>query len=215
MSSHLTTCGIPGIGLVPYGIHLCHFYPSRQDLLDGMKPYLLAGVANNERCIWIVSDPLPSSEVEIEIETVPELKRATKTGQLEILDARQWFGVPGTLTASAVVDRCIAEEQRALADDYQGLRIATNTSGVTGQWTRLMECESTVHEQLKTRRIIMCCSYSTDLCRAVEMLEIVRRHDATVERDEDRWQVLLREHRNAVRDKYRYRPPESADGATS
>lgn len=63
MTSHVTQFGTPGIGAVPYGFHFCHFYSSRQDLLDGLIPYFHAGIKANERCIWIASSPLPIEEI--------------------------------------------------------------------------------------------------------------------------------------------------------
>ncbi len=70
-TSHLTECGIPGIGVVPFGIHFCHFYPTREDLLNVLIPYFEAGVRNNELCLWIAADPLPAREIAIEVSKIP------------------------------------------------------------------------------------------------------------------------------------------------
>ena len=33
----ITDCGVPGIKPLVYGSHLCHFYPSREELIEGLS----------------------------------------------------------------------------------------------------------------------------------------------------------------------------------
>jgi hypothetical protein len=59
---HLTDCGLPGISRIPYGLHACHFYPDRQRLVEALVPYFLAGLRNNERCLWVAAPPLDAAD---------------------------------------------------------------------------------------------------------------------------------------------------------
>src|ERR1700679_4273095 len=102
--SHLTNFGLPGIATVPYGIHMCQFYNFRKDLVDGLIPYFLAGLNNDERCIWIAAPPLPASEINLEISSDPVFKRALESGQLTILDANEWYG-PGSTNPEEIVQK--------------------------------------------------------------------------------------------------------------
>lgn len=47
----LTDCGLPGIGEIPYGLHMCHFYETRDQLAAALVPYFAAGLRSGERCI--------------------------------------------------------------------------------------------------------------------------------------------------------------------
>ena len=47
--------GIESLGEMPWGTHFCHFYETKQDLLEIVVPYLKAGVDANEFCLWITS----------------------------------------------------------------------------------------------------------------------------------------------------------------
>ncbi|MGZ5556010.1 MAG: MEDS domain-containing protein, partial [Candidatus Aminicenantales bacterium] len=58
MSTELRKSGIGIIGDVSWGTHFCQFYRTAQDLLDILVPYFVAGLQNNEFCMWITSDPL-------------------------------------------------------------------------------------------------------------------------------------------------------------
>lgn len=196
MVSHLTTFGLLGIDVVPHGFHACHFYRSRQDLLDATIPFLLAGLRNDERCLWIAAPPLPVAEIEVEVAMDPDLARGVASGELKIIDAAQWHGEPGALTTEQLVQRVVDEEERAIAEGRQALRLSANTkSFARADWARLIDYQSRLHGLLRGRRIVACSSYSRQECRAVDMLEVVRCHDATLERSGDYWQMFLPEAR--------------------
>ena len=36
MHSHLTDCGLPGVPQIPFGVHMCNFYRTREDLARGV-----------------------------------------------------------------------------------------------------------------------------------------------------------------------------------
>ncbi|MGH6878776.1 MAG: MEDS domain-containing protein [Rhizomicrobium sp.] len=199
MKSHLTSFGTPGIGVVPYGVHMCRFYPSRQDLIDGLIPYFLAGLENNERCIWMASASLPAGEIEIEIARSPELARGVAARQFVIADAIDWYGDPATLQADEIIRRLIDEEERALADGSQGLRIAGNMSFIPrAHWDRLMDYENRLNHWLKDRRILMCCNYHRGECWPVDVLEVVHRHDGALDRAGKHWHVFFAPPRPAL-----------------
>jgi len=50
------------VGDKPWGTHFCHFYETRQDLLDTFVPYFKAGLENKEFCLWVISPPLREGE---------------------------------------------------------------------------------------------------------------------------------------------------------
>jgi hypothetical protein len=192
MKSHLTNFGIPGVGVVPYGVHLCHFYPKPQDLIDGLIPYFSAGLANNERCICVASSPLPAEEIRKQVANVPELEKAVATRQLIIADADEWFGAPEALKPDEVVKRWIDEEARALAEGFEGLRLAGDTNFVSrANWGRFMEYEASLNEALKNRRIVVCCCYAREKCRPVDFLEVVHCHHGALDRDDLHWQIFF------------------------
>ena len=57
-----THCGLPGIDHVPYGMHVCHFYSVRAQLVAALVPYVVAGLRANERRLWVTAPPLPAGE---------------------------------------------------------------------------------------------------------------------------------------------------------
>lgn len=62
MRKNTRDSGIDIIGDVPWGTHFCHFYQTREDLIDILVPYFKAGLENNEFCVWVASQALEIEE---------------------------------------------------------------------------------------------------------------------------------------------------------
>jgi hypothetical protein len=52
-----TPSGIRAVGDLPWGTHFCQFYEDRNDLADALVPFFKAGLENNEKCLWVTSEP--------------------------------------------------------------------------------------------------------------------------------------------------------------
>jgi hypothetical protein len=182
--------GIPGIGAVPYGLHVCHFYPSREELLAGLIPYFQAGVKNNEKCIWVACEPLPVNVVSVEISKHHDLQDALTSGHLLIYDALEWYGDPASMNADAVIARWREKEDQALAEGFQGLRVTGNMSFMPQEnWNGFMDYEKKLHRAVQGRRVVVCCSYNRLTFEPVDVLEVARNHHAALDLSEDSWQV--------------------------
>lgn len=48
--------GLEPIGDISWGSHFCQPYQSREELLELVVPYMLAGTANNEFCLWLTAE---------------------------------------------------------------------------------------------------------------------------------------------------------------
>ena len=190
-SMHLTECGLPGIGQVAYGVHLCHFYPNRQVLAEGLVAYFKAGLRNNERCIWVAGDPMPAVDARDEIaRNHPEMMAALDTGLLRIVDGRDWYGEAGSYVAADLIKLWADAEKEALHAGHNGLRVTGNPSFLqASDWDAFMGYERALTPAMAGTRILALCSYSLDLCRPTDMLDVVRSHHATLDRAEGDWLV--------------------------
>lgn len=190
-ASHMTNCGLPGISGIPYGIHMCHFYESGEDLAAALVPYFAAGLRNNERCIWIAAEPLDAAQAKIAAQNAGlDVEAAMRKGSLRIVDHSDWFSETGT-EADQIVQAWLTEESRALAQGYRGLRITGNVTFVTPEtWDDFMDYEQAASEALQDRRIVTLCSYRLGQFGAAEVLDVSRRHHCTLDRPDQGWQIL-------------------------
>ena len=192
MHSHFTDCGLPGVSQVPFGVHMCSFYRTREELAAALVPFFLAGLRGNERCIWITAEPFPAVQAIAELEKAGIDARAhIARGALVVRDFSDWYAEAGSLRGNDVVNLWLAEEARALADGYRGMRITGNVTFLQGSedWSLFMEYEALVNEAFAGRRIVTLCTYSLDQCGASEMMEVLHRHNAALERPDEGWQV--------------------------
>lgn len=191
--SHLTECGLPGINRIPYGLHACHFYPRREQLIEALVPYFLAGLRAGERCIWVAAPPLPAEEAERELRAAwAGAGEALARGAVRILDFDRWYtGTAGFNGADAVVKLWLDEEERALAEGYTGLRLTGNTSFLEPKdWEKFMEYERTANAGLHGRRIVALCSYLLPNISSGKVMEVMRAHDCAFDRPDSGWQVV-------------------------
>lgn len=192
---YLTQCGIRGIDAIPYGAHLCHFYWTRRQLVDTVVPFLACGLRNNERCVWLACDPLPAAQAKAALaKLVPDTDAALRDGRLTIVPAPSWYGKALDMSAEAMTDLWLREEEKALARGFQGLRATGNVTGDIGSltpetWERLMHYESALVQAFADRRIVALCSYGREACRPADMQDVMRHHHFALERCDAAWQV--------------------------
>src|SRR5260221_8535986 len=85
MAAEFRKTGISVVGDVPWGSHFCHFYETKQDLLDTLIPYFKAGLESREFCVWVVSDSELITVAEAKgalAQAVPDLERDRKSTRL-------------------------------------------------------------------------------------------------------------------------------------
>ena len=104
-----------------------------------LVPYAVAGLRGNQRCLWVTVPLLPAREaVQALRATCDDVDDAIKAGALRILDSARLKGLD-------VVQLWLNEEERALAEGYNGLRIAGDTRFLTaGDWSTFLEYEHAV-----------------------------------------------------------------------
>ena len=192
-TAHLTECGIPGIGGIPYGVHLCHFYEGPQELAEVLVPYFEAGLRKNERCIWVTADPLRAARAKAALKSaVPDTDAFLAQDRLRILDFSDWYTTSaGKPKGRDVVNAWLEEERAALAEGHAGLRINGNTSFLAdGDWDEFIEYEHALSATFRDRKIVTLCSYGVERRDAVGTLDVVHSHHSTLHRTDASWQVL-------------------------
>src|SRR5690242_5434129 len=81
----LRPSGIPLIGDMPWGAHLCLFYETKEDLLEANASYFKTGIENGEWGFWGISAPLSVSDAEAALrQAIPDFDRHRELGRLTI-----------------------------------------------------------------------------------------------------------------------------------
>ncbi|HYE97558.1 MAG TPA: MEDS domain-containing protein [Planctomycetota bacterium] len=189
-----TNSGLPGVGEVAYGSHICHFYRNRKELVDVLVPFFKAGLEQGERCAWITAPPLPSVEAVAELrKAVPDLDRHLAEGRIRIADFNVWYPAQLGDQANQVIGQWLAAEEQALAAGFRGLRASGNTAFVRPEDREgFMRYEARVTDAFQGRRIVGLCSYDLLQCAATDVFEAVHTHPSTLDPRDGRWEILER-----------------------
>ena len=191
-ASHLTNFGLRDVGVVPYGLHACHFYEGAADLEDLLVKYFAAGLRNRERCFWVTAEPVNSARARSALHKAGfDVAAEEHNGALVIKDyAESYFDAAGLKHAEEIVKLWLAEEERAIALGFTGLRISGNTTFLSDTaWREFMDYEKAVEEALSGRRIVALCTYEHGVGPS-KTLDVARRHDCALERRDQGWQVV-------------------------
>ncbi|MHB8894024.1 MAG: MEDS domain-containing protein [Candidatus Geothermincolia bacterium] len=200
MTVSLRDSGIDIIGDVPWGTHFCHFYDTREDILDILVPYFKAGLAANEFCMWVTCDPLTVQDArEALSREVPGLDSCFEQGRMEIVPYDQWYVIDGVFDMDRVFGGWIAKLEKALANGLDGMRATGNTAWLEkDDWQDFTEYEEELERIIGGYRMMAICTYSLQKCSASEVLDVVRNHEYALTKQGGRWQLIESSERKRV-----------------
>jgi len=192
MEARARRTGIEVVGSVPWGTHLCQFYQSKQDLIDILVPYFRQGLADNECCIWITSEPLRADQAKTALRAVvPALDEVIRKGQIEILDYTQWYTRHGRFDADEVLRGWVEKLESALDHGCEGLRLAGNTFWLENQdWADFAAYEEAVDRVIGNHRMLAVCTYPLAKCGVDEVIDVVGNHRYALIERSGRWQII-------------------------
>ncbi len=184
--------GVDFLGDIPWGTHICQFYQTRQDLIDIAVPYLRAGLENNEFCLWVASDPLdPQGAFEAMVAAWPSCEEYVERGQIKFLSHKQWYYREGPFDPKKMVETSVDILNRALKNEYEGMRISSNMSWIEkSEWRTLSEFEENLNRLDGAHPLLTMCSYHLDKCGSAEVVDVIRNHGAAILKQGGKWQIL-------------------------
>jgi signal transduction histidine kinase len=191
-AAELRKTGISAAGDVPWGTHFCHFYETKEDLLDILIPYFKAGLENNEFCMWVVFDPLDEEKARDALRRfVPDAERHLAEGRIEIVPHARWYLQGGAFDLRRVIKGWEEKLGQALARDYEGMRVNGNESWLTeDDWKNFTEYEDRLNRMIAGQRMIVLCTYPLAKTKAGEVFDVARTHQFAVAKRRGRWEVI-------------------------
>jgi PAS domain S-box-containing protein len=194
MASELRKTGIGIVGDMPWGTHFCHFYETKQDLLDTLVPYFKAGLESKEYCLWVVSD---SELITVEeakealAQAIPDLDRHLSDENIEILNGHDWYFEKNVLNLEIVASAWDAKVKRALARGYDGLRASADTFWLREKdWKDFCAYEKQVNDWITNQRMTVLCTYPLSKSGAAEVLDVAQTHQFAIARRQGEWEVF-------------------------
>jgi PAS domain S-box-containing protein len=192
MGNKLRNSGIDIIGDVSWGKHFCQFYNTKEDLIEILVPYFIAGLRSNESCLWVVSEPLNTEEAKKALNRkLKNLDEFIKKGQLEIFDFRQWRTRSGRFGSEEVLSKWIKKEKQALKKGFDGLRLSGNTPLLEKkEWKDFSDYEGSINKVIGNYKMLAICTYNLDKCNAPDIIDVINNHQYAIIKREGQWKLI-------------------------
>lgn len=192
METELRKTGIKIIGDMPWGTHFCHFYETKDDLLDILIPYFKTGLENSEFCLWIVFEPLDVEEAKNALrQAIPEADQHLAAGDIEIFPHAQWYLKDGTFNPQWVTEGWQEKLDHALSRGYAGMRLNGIAVWLTEKdWKDFSEYEQEITKLVANQKMIALCSYPLEKSGAVEILDVALSHKFIIALRHSSWEML-------------------------
>jgi PAS domain S-box-containing protein/putative nucleotidyltransferase with HDIG domain len=184
--------GIHALGSVPWGTHICHFFATKEDLIDVLIPYFKTGLDNNELCIWVTSEPLLAEEAK---EALAKLYSNPddyfSDGQIEIIDASEWYIRTQESDYQKLLRDLFERSELSLDSGFDGLRVAGNCSWLQRKdRDAFVQYEASVDSIISKHKMVAICSYPINKLTASDMIDVVNNHRCCLIRGNGDWQVI-------------------------
>ena len=192
MIEKASRAAINAVNQASWGAHICQFYRTKEDLIEVLVPYFKAGLENNEFCMWVTSEPLSVEEAKASLKKAKKkLDYYIKKGQLEIIDATEWYTRSGKFEADKVLEGWVEKERQALEKGFDGLRVSGNTHWLGEEnWRNFADYEDAINNVINKHRMIAICSYSLDKCGVSEIIDVVSNHQLALIKRENKWELI-------------------------
>lgn len=184
--------GLEGVGSVPWGIHLCHFYRTAAEMTEAAPPFLKAGLEQGDGCLWAVSAPLEVNRAKAALAgMVADIDGYLASGQLEIIDFTGWFQTATEANAATAVAGLIERYDRVSTRGFSGFRLVGNVPVLTPEaWRGMSAREALLDAATRGRRMMVVCSYSLDGLPSADFASVVASHPLALLPGNGHWSLL-------------------------
>ena len=198
MEKLLKKSGNDIIGKVPWGSRLCLLYRTPEELIDVLVPYFLAGLNNNEFCLWITSGPLDrQSALRSLKKSTPDYDKYAARGQIEIIPHTVWYLKGGSLDLPRIARSWDARLNQTIIKGFEGLRSAFNLSWLEKKdWQSFMNFEAADEDAISKK--ISICAYSLENLEAPEIIDVVKNYQVALFQRNGKWEILDKHERSEV-----------------
>ncbi|HWD92164.1 MAG TPA: MEDS domain-containing protein [Verrucomicrobiae bacterium] len=190
--AELRRTGIPVLGTVPWGTHCCHFYETKEDLLESLTGFFKAGLEDGEFCLWIVSPPISINNAIAALRNaVPDFEERLTRHDIEIIPYEQWYLTDGVFDLSRLKERLREKLNEMSQTGHTGARATGNTGWLHEKdWRDFREYEKELNSLIADQRIVVLCTYPLTTTPAAQIMDVASVHNLVTARRHGHWEVV-------------------------
>ena len=165
------------------GDHLCCIYRDRSEQMSIVVPYLIRGLQNNEKCLYILDESTMGDVFRAFGEAGVDLKAHVASGQCALLTKEETYLKGGSFEPDGMIATLKQAEADAIREGYAGLRVTGEMTWVFARLPgveRLIEYEAKLNLFFPNSRSTAICQYHEDRFEPDVLIEVLHTHPAVV-----------------------------------
>jgi DNA-binding CsgD family transcriptional regulator len=197
----LRRTGILPLDLLPWGAHICLFYETPEDLIDANVGYFRAGLADNEYCLWALSDEIGRVQAIAALrETIADFDDHLAGGAIELVPGGDWYHGADAFDLKRNMGSLDAKLNEALSRGFVGIRASGYAFWMKSQhWRAFRQYEEALDNWLAGKPMIGLCTYKLGASWAANLLDVARVHHFSIVMRDGNWEYLEDPERGTAR----------------
>jgi chemotaxis family two-component system sensor kinase Cph1 len=161
------------------GEHLCSFYENKEEQFQIAFPFIVEGLARNEKCLYIADEnSVDEIKAGLLIHGI-DVEKCLKTGQLNIRTTKESYLKGGRFILNDMILQIDSFVYRAINEGYSGARVTGEVTWLIRELSFLedfFEYEKTLNEVFRNRRVKLLCQYNSKKLFGNVILRALRTH---------------------------------------
>jgi chemotaxis family two-component system sensor kinase Cph1 len=164
---------------IKLGEHLCSFYENKEEQFQIVFPFIVEGLARNEKCLYIADEnSVDEVKAGLLIHGI-DVEECLKTGQLNIRTTKESYLKHGRFILNDMILQIDSFVYRAINEGYSGVRVAGEVTWLIRELSYLeefLEYEKTLNEVFRNRPVKLLCQYNSKKLFGNVILGALRTH---------------------------------------
>lgn len=179
--------GLPGIGAIHWGTHICYLYENQQEILETTFHYVSVGLEGNERCICLYPDTLSVEFIRRDFNHHQlDMQTYVEKGQLVIKPVMEVLDKPLEELRQYWLDQIKLAEQAG----FEGIRVVHEPlSGFGYDSAKTFAYEELLNHFASNASAIFLCLYDLPHCDLQNIINMVCTHEYVVNMKNDQLNV--------------------------
>jgi excisionase family DNA binding protein len=184
--------GTEAVDGITQGFHVAQLVHDTSDAVGTLVRYFRRGLALNEFCLWVVSDPVSVALATSALQdAVGDLGRYLDRGQLRIADAEDWYHKREHSDMFEWLRDLFEASASSNKTHFDGMRLGQNVSRLSpDEWADFMTYQEIVKRLIRARNIATLSCYHLGQLAVPELVDVVNSHSHTLCQRRNEWELI-------------------------
>ncbi len=175
------------LDILDQGDHLCCIYEDKQSSLSAITSFVLGGLKQGEKCLYIVDDRTKKDIIQYFEDEDIDIDKYLEEGQFEFLTKKEAYLKDDYFDPDEMIDILKRAEEEALDEGYRGLRVTGEMTWVLTDLPgteKLIEYEAKLNKFFPDSNSIGLCQYNEKRFSPEILIDVLHTHPRVLLQDQ-------------------------------